>query len=68
MKTITDQSGKVLAYENDVSPYRQEIRSRSNALLGYFNPHEGPDGHTHDHSGRVIGNGDQRGRFIRDDE
>jgi hypothetical protein len=66
MKPVTNQIGKVLAYQNDVSPYRKEIRSRSNALLGHFNPHEGPEGKTHDRSGRVIGNGDQRGRFITD--
>ena len=64
MKIITNQSGKVIALENDVSPYRKEIRSCSNALLGYFNPLEGPNGKTHDCSGRVIGDGDQRGRFI----
>lgn len=68
MEPITDASGKVLAYENDVSEYRKEIRSRSNALLGFFSPKEGPDGKTHDASGRVIGHGDQRGRFIPNDE
>lgn len=49
-----------------MSDYRQEIRDRSNALLAYFNPKEGPDGKTHDRSGRVVGSGDQRARFIRD--
>ncbi len=53
---------------NDVSDYRKEIRWRNNALLGYYNPEEGPEGKTHDSSGRVIGSGDQRGRFISDDE
>jgi hypothetical protein len=65
MKPIcTNPSGKVLAYENDVSEYRKEIRDRSNALLGWYNPHQDK---TFDRSGRSIGSGDQRGRSIRDD-
>jgi hypothetical protein len=67
MKPIKDASGKVIAYENDVSSYRQEIRSRSNSLLGWHNSKEGPEGKTHDRSGRVIGSGDQRGRLIPDE-
>jgi hypothetical protein len=66
MKPITNASGKVLGYENDVSDYRKEIRSRNNALLGHFNPKEGPGGKTHDRTGRMIGSGDQRGRLIPD--
>ena len=65
MKPILDASGAVIGYENEVNEYRKEIRSRGNALLGYFNPKEGPNGKTHDRSGRFIGSGDQRGRFIR---
>lgn len=67
LKPILDASGKVLAYENDVSEYRKEIRSRNNTLRAFFSPNEGPNGKTHDASGRVIGHGDQRGRFIRDE-
>ena len=29
MKPILDASGAVIGYENDVSPYRQEIRDRA---------------------------------------
>jgi hypothetical protein len=65
MKLITNASGKTIAYENDVSPYRQEIRSPNGALLGYFNPKEGPGGKTHDRSGRVVSNsGDIRASLI----
>lgn len=67
MKLITDRAGKLLAYENDVSEYRKEIRSRSNGLLAYFNPKAGPGGKTFDRSGRLIGSGDQRARFIPDE-
>lgn len=68
MKPITDRAGKVLSYQNDVSPYRQEIRDRSGGLRAYFNPKAGPDGMTFDRSGRVIGSGDQRARFIQGDK
>lgn len=62
MKPILGRSGEVLAYENDVSPYRQEIRDRSNGLLGSYNPHTDK---THDRSGRVISNsGDIRTSLI----
>jgi hypothetical protein len=64
MKPITDRSGKVIAYENDVSEYRKEIRSCSNGLLAYHNPKDGLEGKTFDRSGRLVGNGDQRARFI----
>ncbi len=62
MQTIEDGAGKVLAYENEVSEYRKEIRSRSNALLGWYNPHTDK---THDRSGRVVSNsGDVRASLI----
>ena len=64
MKPIKDGGGKVIGYENDTSEYRQEIRDRSNGLLGHFNPKDGPEGKTFNRSGRVIGSGDQRGRLI----
>ena len=67
MKPILNASGAVIGYENDVSQYRKEIRSRDNALLGYFNPKEGPEGKTHLSNGRVIGGGDQRALFIPND-
>jgi hypothetical protein len=54
MKPIKDASGKTIAYENDVSPYRQEIRDRSNGLLGWYNPETDK---THDRSGSVVSNG-----------
>lgn len=53
MKPIFDASGAVIGYENDVSPYRQEIRDRAGGLLGTYNPHTGK---TQDRSGRVISN------------
>lgn len=68
MKPITDRAGKVLSYQNDVSPQRQEIRDRSGGLRAYHNPKDGPEGKTFDRSGRVVGSGDQRGRFIEDGE
>lgn len=68
MKIIKSANGETIGYENDVSGYRKEIRSRSNALLGYFNPEEGPEGKTHDASGRVIGFGDQRTRLLSDEK
>ena len=64
MKPIIDRSGRVIGYENDVSDYRKEIRSKSNSLLGWYNPEDGPEGKTFDRSGRMIGFGDQRGRLI----
>lgn len=62
MKTITDRTGRVIGYENDVSDYRKEIRDRSNGLLGWYNPKTGK---THDRTGNVISNsGDTRGSLI----
>ena len=65
---IKDRAGKTLAVTNHESPYRKTIRSRSGALLATFNPEDGPEGRTFDRSGRVVGSGDQRARFIPDDE
>ena len=62
MKEIKDASGKTIAYQNDVSQYRKEIRSRSNALLGWYNPETDK---THDRSGSVVSNsGDTRASLI----
>jgi len=62
MNKITDQSGRTIAYENDVSEYRKEIRDRSNALLGWYDPQTDK---THDRSGRAISNsGDARATLI----
>ena len=62
MKKITDKNGRTIAYENNVSEYRKEIRDGSNALLGWFNPSTGK---THDRSGNVVSNsGDARGMLI----
>ncbi len=61
-RQILDASGAVIGYENDVSPYRQEIRDRAGSLLGTFNPDTGK---TQDRSGRVISNsGDVRASLI----
>lgn len=68
MKPIKSANGKTLGFENKTSDYRIEIRSSSNALLGFFNPKEGPEGKTHDASGRVIGFGDQRTRLLSDEQ
>lgn len=63
MKPILDRSGRVIGYENDVSQYRKEIRSASNALLGSFNP---TTGKTFDRSGNVVSNsGDLRSHFLK---
>jgi hypothetical protein len=62
MKLIKDASGKTIAVENDISPYRQEIRDRSNGLLGWYNPETDK---THDRSGSVVSNsGDTRASLI----
>jgi hypothetical protein len=62
MKKITDKNGRTIAYENDVSKYRREIRSGSNSLLGWYNESTGK---THDRSGNVVSNsGDARGMLI----
>jgi hypothetical protein len=47
--------------------YRKEVRDRSNGLLAHFNPKDGPQGKTFDRSGGLVGQGDQRGRFIQDE-
>jgi hypothetical protein len=50
---------------HDVNDYRREIRSRSNGLLGWFNPKEGPSGKTHDRTGNATcNNGDIRAKLI----
>jgi hypothetical protein len=51
MKPIINAGGKVIAFENDISKYRKEIRSRSNGLLGFYNSttHQ-----TFDRTGRCI--------------
>ena len=62
MKPILDASGAVIGYENDVSPYRQEIRDRAGGLLGTYNPQTDK---THDRSGSVVSNsGDTRASLI----
>jgi hypothetical protein len=62
MKPITNQSGRVIAYTQEVSPCRQEIRDRSNALLGHYNPKADK---TFDRKGNVVSNsGDTRGTLI----
>jgi hypothetical protein len=62
MKPILDASGAVIGYENDRSPYRQEIRDRAGGLLGTYNPHTDK---TQDRNGRVISNsGDIRASLI----
>jgi hypothetical protein len=62
MKPVISRTGSVLGYENDVSPYRQEIRDKSGGLLGTFNPHTGQ---TQGRSGKVITNsGDVRASLI----
>ena len=67
MKPVISRDGSVLGYENNVSPYRQEIRDRAGGLLGYFNPRTGK---TYDRSGKIISNsGDVRASLLpRDDE
>jgi hypothetical protein len=62
MRKITGKNGETIAYDNDVSKYRQEIRDGSNSLLGWYNP---TTGKTHDRSGNVVSNsGDARGMLI----
>jgi hypothetical protein len=62
MQPIKDPSGRVVAYTQNVSAYRQEIRDRSGGLLGWFNPETGK---TYDRSGSVVSNsGDMRASLI----
>jgi hypothetical protein len=63
MKPIKNASGQVLAYEHDGGQYRQELRDTSGKLLAYYNPHID---RTFTPSGKMVGTGDQRGRFIPD--
>ena len=63
MKQITDKSGRVIAFENDVNPNRKEIRDRGNSLLGFYNP---TTDKTYDKGGKVISNaGDSRAFLIK---
>ena len=65
MRPILDRSGNVIGYENDVSEYRREIRSASNALLGHYNPKLNK---TFDRAGNLVSNaGDTRGRLTPPD-
>lgn len=68
MDLIKSANGKTLAIKIRVSDYREEIRTPSGSLMGFYSPKEGPEGKTHDASGRVIGQGDQLARFIPEDE
>jgi hypothetical protein len=62
MKPLISRSGAVLGYLHDVSPYRKEIRTRSNSLLGWYNPQLNK---TFDATGRVIANdGDIRAHLL----
>ena len=61
MKIITDRTGKTIAFENEVSGTRREIRSRTNDLLAWYDPRTNQ---TFSRNGAFVGNGDQRARFI----
>ena len=61
MKPIRDRSGNVVAYEHEPNAIRRELRSRSNGLLAWYDKNTD---RTHDRSGRVVGYGDQTGKFI----
>lgn len=68
MELVKSANGKVLAVKVRVSDYREEIRRPSGSLMGFFSPKEGPEGKTHDASGRVVGQGDQLARFIPNED
>ena len=64
MTTIKDGHGNTVGYTVDVSPHRKEIRTRSNALAGWFNPNWGHNGATFDSAGAKIGEGDLRSALV----
>lgn len=61
MKPILNSKNNLVAYEHDVTSNRSEIRSKSNGLLAW---HDKKLDRTFDRSGRNVGTGDQRGKFI----
>jgi hypothetical protein len=61
MKPIRDADGNVVAYEHDANANRRELRSKSNALLAYYDKHTD---RTFDAKNGNAGAGDQRGKFI----
>jgi hypothetical protein len=65
MKQITDNEGKVLAYQHETAN-RIELRSRSNGLIAWHDKKN--TDRTYDKTGRSIGGGDQTGRFISHDK
>ncbi|SPE60090.1 hypothetical protein SBV1_370074 [Verrucomicrobia bacterium] len=65
MKPILNEKNQVVAYEHDANANRRELRSKSNALLAYYD--ENTD-RTFDAKNRNAGAGDQTGKFIPHDE
>jgi hypothetical protein len=63
-KTLTNQSGKTLAVERDVSPQQHQISDRAGKLLARY---DSVTDQTFDRSGRFVGRGDLRAKFIQDE-
>jgi hypothetical protein len=65
MEPIFNSIGHVIGYYHQAGPYRLEIRSKSNNLLGFYIPHSDQ---TFDKNTRLVGKGNQLGRFIPSDD
>ena len=61
-QTLTDSSGKVLGYTQEVSPYRVVLQDASGKTLGFYNPHLDQ---TFTASGRMIAHGNLLASLLR---
>lgn len=64
MKPILNEENQVVAYEHDANENRRELRSKSNALLAYYDKNTN---RTFDAKNQNAGAGDQTGKFIPDE-
>ncbi len=63
MKPILNEKNQVVAYEHDANENRRELRSKSNALLAYYDKNTD---RTFDAKNQNAGAGDHTGKFIPD--
>lgn len=61
---VRDGKGKVVGWLRDVNEHRKEVRSRSGAVAGWYDPKFGLNGATFDSTGYRIGEGDLRTSFL----
>jgi hypothetical protein len=61
MKPILNEKNQVVAYENEANANRTELRSRSGALLAFFDKNTD---RTFDAKNRNAGAGNQTAKFI----